>query len=124
MRMRAGISTGGRVLIHLRYRFILLGSAKPVLDHLINIAETPSPSSQTLIAFAFFLRSSFGRDNVMKKDVIANIVRNLEFPEFQTAKRLRLRLPRCPFERSRFAADAFACSVSAVWCEGIKLGKG
>ena len=24
-------------------------------------------------------------------------MRNLEFPEFQTSKRLRLRVPRCPF---------------------------
>jgi hypothetical protein len=29
----------GRAPIHLRYRFILRGSAKPVLDYLINIAE-------------------------------------------------------------------------------------
>jgi hypothetical protein len=61
-RIRAGISTRARVLIHLRYRFILRGSAKPVLDYLINIAETPSPSSQNSIAFSFFLRSSFSRD--------------------------------------------------------------
>jgi len=35
----------------------------------------------------------------MVKDVIAKIVRSLEFPESQTSKphRLRLRLPRCPF---------------------------
>jgi hypothetical protein len=39
MRMQAGISTGGRAPIHLHYRFILRGSAKPVLDYLINIAE-------------------------------------------------------------------------------------
>src|ERR1700689_3936067 len=32
----------------------------------------------------------------MIKDVIA-IVRNLEFPEFGTSNRLRLRLSRCPF---------------------------
>jgi hypothetical protein len=37
--MQAGISTGGRAPIHHRYRFILRGSAKPVLDYLINIAE-------------------------------------------------------------------------------------
>jgi hypothetical protein len=29
----------GRAPIHLCYRFILPGSAKPVLDYLINIAE-------------------------------------------------------------------------------------
>jgi hypothetical protein len=29
----------GRAPIHLRYRFILPGSAKPVLHYLINIAE-------------------------------------------------------------------------------------
>jgi hypothetical protein len=39
MRMQAGISTWGRAPIHRRYRFILRGSAKPVLDYLINIAE-------------------------------------------------------------------------------------
>ena len=38
-------------------------SAKPMLNHLINTAETASPSSQNSIAAAFFLRSSFGRDN-------------------------------------------------------------
>jgi hypothetical protein len=37
--MQAGISTWGRAPIHRRYRFILRGSAKPVLDYLINIAE-------------------------------------------------------------------------------------
>jgi len=35
-------------------------SATPMLNHLINIAETASPSSQNSIAAAFFLRSSFG----------------------------------------------------------------
>jgi hypothetical protein len=32
-------------------------------DYFVKIAETPSPSSQDSIASAFFLRSSFGRDN-------------------------------------------------------------
>jgi len=43
----------------------------------------------------------------MIKDVIANIARNLEFPEFQTSKphRLRLRLPRSPFLDNFWIAD-------------------
>jgi hypothetical protein len=43
----------------------------------------------------------------MIKDVIANIVRNLEFPESQTSEPhgLRLRLPRCPFLDSFRLAD-------------------
>src|SRR5664279_6650910 len=35
---------------------------------------------------------------------------------------LGLRSPRRWFERSRFAADAFACAVSALCCERIRLG--
>ena len=55
MRTRARISTGSRVLNHLRYRFILRRLAEPVLDYFINIAETPSPEFAEFDCICIFL---------------------------------------------------------------------
>ena len=54
MRMRTCDFDWVRVLIHLRYPFILLRSAKPIL--FFKHHKTPSPSSQNSVASACFLR--------------------------------------------------------------------